>query len=76
MSLANSYEKQSEMARCAYMHNRLCGTLDEGKNFWKEMRGLGLIPTVSDTLHGFSPEELNLPFLTSQSPRQKISQHP
>ena len=44
------------------MHNRICNTLDEGKNFWKEMKSLRLIPKVSDALHGFSPDELNLHF--------------
>ena len=59
LSLANEYEEQSEIARCAYKHIRICTTLDDGKNFWSEMRKLGLIPTASDALHGFSPEELN-----------------
>ena len=57
--LANEYEEQSESARCSYMHNRICGSLDANKNFWKEMKSLGLIPKVNDALHGFSPEELN-----------------
>ena len=34
-------------------------TLDNGKNFWKELRNLGLIPKASDALHGFIPDELN-----------------
>ena len=33
--------------------------LGNGKNFWKELRSLGLISKASDTLHGFMPEELN-----------------
>ena len=41
------------------MHNRISNALDTHKNFWLEMRNLGLIPKVSDALHGFSPEELN-----------------
>ena len=36
LSLANSYEEKFEMARCAYMHNRICNTLEDGKNFWNE----------------------------------------
>ena len=44
------------------MHNRISGTLDSGKNFWKEMRKLGLIPRLNDAFHGFSPEELNFNF--------------
>lgn len=57
--LANKYEEQSEIARCSYMHNRICGTLDANKKFWKEMRNLGLIPKINDALRGFSPEEIN-----------------
>ena len=46
--LANTYEEQFKLARCAYMHNRICGTLDANNNFWKEMKNLGLIPKVND----------------------------
>ena len=59
LSLANKYEEQTEIARCSYMHDRISGTLDANKNFWKEMRSLGLIPKTNDALHGFSPEEIN-----------------
>ena len=44
------------------MHNRICTTLDANKNFWKEMRDMGLIPKVSDALRGYLPDELNLHF--------------
>ena len=44
LKFADLYEERSETARCAYMHNRICSTLDEKKNFWKEMRNLGLLP--------------------------------
>ena len=50
------------MARSAYMYKRICGALDANKNFWKEMRGLGLILKVNDALHGFSPEQINVHF--------------
>ena len=53
------------MARCAYMHNPICNMLDANKNFWKEMRGLGLIFKVNDAFHGFSPEEVNTHFSNS-----------
>ena len=59
LELADSYEKQEEIARCSYMHDRINNALDNNKNFWREMRTLGLIPSVSDALHGFLPEELN-----------------
>ena len=32
MALANSYEEKSEVARCTYMHDRICGTLHANKN--------------------------------------------
>ena len=41
------------------MHNCISDALDGGKNFWIEMRNLGLIPKANDALHGFIPEELN-----------------
>ena len=60
--LANAVEEQTENARCAHMHNCISDALDSGKNFWKEMRNLGLIPKASDALHGFMPDELNAHF--------------
>ena len=62
LALANQAEEKSEIARCAYMHNRICNALNTNKNFWKEMKNLGLMPAVNDALHGFLPEELNLFF--------------
>ena len=44
------------------MQNSISDAYDGGKNFWKEMRNLGLIPKASDALHGFMPEELNKQF--------------
>ena len=41
------------------MHNCISDALDNGKNFWKELRNLGLIPKASGALHGFMPDELN-----------------
>ena len=41
------------------MHNRICNSIDTNKNFWSEMRKLGLLPKPSDALHGFLPEELS-----------------
>ena len=59
LDFANVCEERNEAARCAYMHNRMGETLDNGKNFWKELLNLGLIPKTSDALHGFIPDELN-----------------
>ena len=41
------------------MHDRISDTLESGKNFWKELRNLGLILKASDALHVFMPDELN-----------------
>ena len=59
LTLADLTERKSEIARYAYMHNRINNSLDNNKNFWSEMRNLGLIPKPSDALHGFLPDELN-----------------
>ena len=79
LSLANLVEKKSEIARCAYMHNRICNSLDTNKNFWSEMRKLGLLPKPSDALHGFLPEELNtyfsgISFSSSEVPTISLNQ--
>ena len=55
-------EERTEAARCAFMHNKIDNVLEDNKNFWKEMRKLGLLPTTDDALHGFSPDELNTHF--------------
>ena len=59
LQLTDAVEEQSEIARCAYMHNCISDILDNNKNFWKELHHLGLIPKSSNALHGFLPEELN-----------------
>ena len=59
LRLGNLAEEKYETAHCTYMHNRICNALDTNKNFWSEMKNLGLIPKAIDALHGFLPEELN-----------------
>ena len=46
------------------MHDKISYALEGNKNFWKEMRKLGLLPTPDGPLHGFSPDELNTHFLS------------
>ena len=77
LSLSRSYEEQSETARCAYIHNRICSSLDANRNFWRDMRGLGLIPKINDSLHGFLPEEMsnhfsNISFSSIEDPSASI----
>ena len=64
------------MARCAYMHNRICGALDANKNVWKKMKGLGLIPKINDAHHGFSLKELTSISRMSQFQQIKIPLFP
>ena len=47
------------MARCAFIYNKFNDVLDNNKNFWKELRNLGLLPGNSDALHGFLTDEIN-----------------
>lgn len=58
-NISNVAEERLEMARCAFMHNKINEVLESNKNFWKELRNLGLLPGTSDALHGFMPDELN-----------------
>ena len=62
IDLANTCQEKCEVARCAYMNDRIGDTLDSGNKFWKDLRNLGLIPKASDALHGFMPDELNYHF--------------
>ena len=56
----NLCEERNEAVRCAYnIHNLIGKTLDNGTNFWKELRNLGVIPKANDGLQGFMPDELN-----------------
>ena len=58
-NISNSAEEKMEIARCAFMHNKISDVLDSNKNFWKELRNLGLLPGKCDALHGFMTDELN-----------------
>ena len=44
------------------MLDDISDALEDNKNFWKELRKLGLLPTVDDALQRFSPHELNTHF--------------
>ena len=59
---AKTCKGKCDIARCAYMQDRISDTLDSSKNFWKELRNLELIPKASDAFHGFMPEELTTIF--------------
>ena len=55
-------EERTETAWCTFMHNKISDALEDNKNFWKEMRKLGILPMVDDALRGFSPGEFSTRF--------------
>ena len=52
----------TEQERIKYISDKLTDTLDNKRNFWKDLRNLGLLPTAASELHGFSLGELNRHF--------------
>ena len=60
--MSREIEERTEDARSAFLKNQISEALDGGKNMWKELRHLGLIPKPKEALHGFSPSELNSHF--------------
>ena len=55
-------KKRTEDASSTFLKNQISEALNEGKNIWKELRHLGLIPKPKEALHGFSPNKLNSHF--------------
>ena len=47
-----------------FIQNKIFDALHSGKDIWRELRSLGLIPQsqAREEVHGFSPEELNSHF--------------
>ena len=70
LKLRKEIEERTKDARSALLKSQ-SDTLDEGKNMWKELRHLGLIPKPKEALHGISPNELNNHFAgVSVSPQE------
>ena len=46
------------MPAVLFLKNQISKAIDGGKDIWKELRHLGLIPKPKEALHGFSPNEL------------------
>ena len=44
---ASLVEERTERTRCAFMHEKISDALEDNKNFWKQMRKLGLLSTVA-----------------------------
>ena len=59
LSIAAHVEQCTVEARELFIQNRLFDALENNKNVWKELRGLGLLPRAREELHGFFPDELN-----------------
>ena len=57
--MSREIEERTEDARSAFLKNQISEALDEGKNMWKELRHLGLIPKSKEALQGFRSRELN-----------------
>ena len=55
-------EERTEDASSAFKKHQISEAIDEGKNIWMELKHLGLIPKPKESLHGFSPNELNSHF--------------
>ena len=57
------------------VHDHIDEAISSNKNFWQEIRKLGLISTTSDSLHGFLPDELNDHFANiCVSPREDTTE--
>ena len=76
LRLSSEVDERTEQERNSFLHRHLTHALVEGKNIWKEMRNLGLLPKhKEEELHGFSPGELNAHFAgVSISPLENITE--
>ncbi|KAG7196749.1 hypothetical protein KM043_000050, partial [Ampulex compressa] len=60
LKLGNEVDVRIEQERTNFLQDHLSSALENGKNIWREMRNLGLLPGArEDGLHGFGLEELN-----------------
>ena len=76
LRLSSEVDERTEQERNSFLHIHLTDALVEGKNIWKEMHNLGLLPKhKEEELHGFSPGELNAHFAeVSISPLENITE--
>ena len=63
-SLALVAERRTAEAQEAFIESRIFEAFNSGKDIWRELRSLDLLPQTRarEELHGFSPEELNSHF--------------
>ena len=62
IQLSEQIELLNESSRNTFLHDRLDDTITNGKNIWRELKHLGLLPRPKSELHGFSPTDLNNQF--------------
>ena len=62
LRLRKDVSEVTERERTRYISDKLTDTLDNKRNFWKDLRNLGLLPSADNGLHGFSLDELNRHF--------------
>ena len=60
--LRKEVSELTEQERTRYISCKLTDTLDNKRNFWRDLRNLGLLPSAASELHGFSLDELNRHF--------------
>ena len=74
LTLSDEVEALSEAARNNYYREQIADALDNGKDIWRELRNLGLLPTPKSDLHGFSPNDINSFFAgVSHSPTENLN---
>ena len=71
--MSDEVEATSESARNNFYREHITDALNNNKDFWRELRHLGLLPTPKLDLHGFYSNEINLFFRgVSYSPSENI----
>ena len=59
LELVSNADELSTQARNSFLQNKIFDALNDGKDVWKELRRLGLLPTSGHDMHGFTTDELN-----------------
>ena len=78
LKLSELAESKVEATKCAYMNSRVSDSLKENQNVWKKLKNLGLLPSSTSALRGFTPEELishflNISISPSEDPNNSLS---
>ena len=62
LRLRKEVSELTEQERTRYISDKLTDTLGNKRNFWRDLCNLGLLPSATSELHGFSLDELNRHF--------------